>query len=86
MKEFTTFNIIGTGTPVTVSLAEKSICISDMHREEPEYKLEVNNDFLFPDYLSSVKFTVEWTSRSRMVCDLQLQIYCFDERVSLEII
>ncbi len=58
------------------------------HFHEPEiFSLDTaHGPFTFPDQIDKIRFTVEWTSKSRMVCDLKLHIYCYDERVSASLI
>lgn len=50
--------------------------------EETCLKLDSKSgSYSFPEYVGCAKFIVEWSSRSKMFCELKLQIFCYDERV-----
>jgi hypothetical protein len=53
--------------------------------EEPEIKsLAQKESIYFPDDLDCVKLLIEWVSKQQgIICDLDLNLYCYDERVCL---
>jgi hypothetical protein len=56
--------------------------------EKPAEDLEVKSlaqkeSLFFPDDLDCAKLIIEWISKQQgIVCDLDLNLYCYDERVS----
>ena len=43
--------------------------------------VEQNGIYTFTSDVDTTRFTVEWTSKYGMICDLDLHVYCYDERV-----
>jgi hypothetical protein len=56
--------------------------------EKPAEEVEVKSlaqkeSLFFPDDLDCAKLIIEWISKQQgIVCDLDLNLYCYDERVS----
>jgi hypothetical protein len=46
--------------------------------------MDQNDSYIVPEDVDCIRVIVEWTSKSfGMVCDLDLKVYFFDERVSI---
>lgn len=52
--------------------------------EEADCKcLDVKECFYFPSDFDSIRLMIEWTSKQQgIICDLDVNVYCYDERVS----
>jgi hypothetical protein len=45
--------------------------------------LEIRENFFFPPDFDNVKLMIEWVSKQQgIICDLDINMYCYDERVS----
>jgi hypothetical protein len=55
----------------------------EKHIEDPEVKILAQKESMFfPDDIESVRLVIEWISKQQgIACDLDLLLYCFDERV-----
>lgn len=55
--------------------------------EEDVPNLEIRENFFFPSDFDSIKLMIEWVSKQQgIICDLDVNMYCYDERVSLNIL
>ena len=52
------------------------------HEENQVINLNQHEPFPIPSDVDCLRFTVEWTSKSHSICDLDLEILFYDERVS----
>ena len=61
--------------------------VDTFHEAAEDYlKLDAHSEaYTFPDFVACAKFNVEWRVKSKMQCDLKLQMHCYDERVSYTI-
>ena len=57
--------------------------VETLHESAGDYlKLDAQSQaYSFPEFVGCAKFIVEWRGKSKMQCDLKLQIHCYDERV-----
>jgi hypothetical protein len=62
-----------------------SFDVMEKPTEEPEINsLSQKESIYFPDDLDCVKLLIEWVSKQQgIICDLDLNLYCYDERVCL---
>jgi hypothetical protein len=53
--------------------------------EETEcLKLDIKESYFYPPDFDSVKLMIEWVSKQQgIICDLDVNVYCYDERVSV---
>lgn len=57
---------------------------TDKNEEPIIPMLEVRESFNFPEDFDCIKLMIEWISKQNgLVSDLDLNMYCYDERVSL---
>jgi hypothetical protein len=68
--------------PTSASTGHAQQLTEHLIHEDTCLKLDSHSpSYSFPDYVGCAKFIVEWSSRSKILCDLKLQVYCYDERV-----
>ncbi len=49
--------------------------------------LDIKECFYFPPDFDCIRLMVEWVSKQQgIICDLDLNLYCYDERVRLMIL
>lgn len=53
--------------------------------DEADIKVLAQKEHMyFPDDLDCARLVIEWISKQQgIVCDLDLNLYCYDERVSM---
>ena len=56
---------------------------SDRETEVPILALNQTRIYPFPEDVACTRLTVEWTSKPHSICDLDLEIHLYDERVRL---
>lgn len=74
--------------PTKTRISGVQFCASNMSEkvvteDDDVPNLEIRESFYFPPDFDNIKLMIEWVSKQQgIICDLDVNMYCYDERVS----